>query len=51
MSRFYAVAASQLYNSPTSLYNPAGIYNAELIQPLSPEMQAKIRNYAIPIQK
>ena len=51
MSRFYAVAASQLYDSPTSLYNPAGIYNAELIKQLSPEMQAKIRNYGTPIEK
>jgi metallophosphoesterase (TIGR03768 family) len=51
MSRFYAVAASQLYNSPTALYNPAGTYNAELIQPLSPEMHAKIRNYGTPMQK
>jgi metallophosphoesterase (TIGR03768 family) len=51
MSRFYAVAASQLYNSPTSLYNPAGTYNAELIQPLSPEMQTKIQNYGTPIPK
>lgn len=46
MSRFYAVAASQLYTSPTvSAAEPTGAYNAELIKQLSPEMQAKIQNY------
>lgn len=45
MSRFYAIAASELYNSPTSLYNPAGAYNAELVIQLSPEMQTKIQSY------
>jgi hypothetical protein len=51
MSRFYAIAASQLYNSPTSLSTPTGTYNAELIKQLSSEMQAKIQNYGTPIQK
>lgn len=51
MSRFYAIAASQLYNSPTSLSTPTGTYNAELIIQLSPEMQTKIQNYGTPIQK
>ena len=50
MSRFYAIAASQLYNSPTSLSTPTGTYNAELIIQLSPEMQIKIQNYGIPIR-
>jgi hypothetical protein len=51
MSRFYAIAASQIYNSPTSLSTPTGTYNAELIIQLSPEMQTKIQNYGTPIQK
>ena len=51
MSRFYAVAASELYNSPTLLGTATGVYNAELIKQLSPEMQTKIQNYGIPIQK
>ena len=51
MSRFYAIAARELYNSPTVLYNPAGTYNAELIKQLSPEMQTKIQNYGTPIQQ
>jgi len=51
MSRFYAIAARELYNSPTVLYNPAGTYNAELIKQLSPEMQTKIQSYGTPIQK
>ncbi len=44
MSRFYAVAAMQLYKTPVP-YAPACVYNAELIKQLSPEMQTKIRNY------
>jgi metallophosphoesterase (TIGR03768 family) len=51
MSRFYAIAARELYNSPTVLYNPAGTYNAELIKQLSPEMQTKIQSYGTPIHK
>ena len=51
MSRFYGIAARELYNSPTVLYNPAGTYNAELITQLSPEMQTKIQSYGTPIQK
>ena len=50
MSRFYAVAAMQLYKTPAP-YAPACVYNAELIIPLSPEMQTKIQNYGTPIQK
>jgi len=51
MSRFYAIAARELYNSPTVLYNPAGTHNSELIKQLSPEMQTKIQHYGTPIQK
>jgi len=60
MSRVYAVAANQLYNTPdmvstansnTLPVTPTGVYNAELIVPLSPEMQTKIQNYGTPIQK
>jgi metallophosphoesterase (TIGR03768 family) len=52
MSRFYAVAAKQLYATDTLPDDtPTCVCNAELIQPLSPEMQIKIRNYGAPIQK
>ena len=44
MSRFYAVAAMQLYKTPAP-YAPACVYNAELIKQLSPEMLTKIQNY------
>ena len=50
MSRFYAVAAMQLYKTPYP-YPPACVYNAELIKQLSPEMQTKIQNYGTPIGK
>ena len=49
MSRFYAIAASELYDTPTSPSTPTGTYNAELIIQLSPEMQAMIQNYGTPI--
>jgi metallophosphoesterase (TIGR03768 family) len=58
MSRFYAMAARELYKNPTLPSDPAselgpatGTYNAELIKQLSPEMQTKIQNYGTPIQK
>jgi hypothetical protein len=51
MSRFYAVAAMQLYNTPILPATPTGTYNAELIKQLSPEMQTKIQNYGTPISK
>ncbi len=44
ISRSYAVAAQQLFNNPISLL-PTGVYNAELVKQLSPEMQTKIQNY------
>ncbi|MEI6704602.1 MAG: hypothetical protein WCL71_13890, partial [Deltaproteobacteria bacterium] len=48
MSRFYAVAAMQLYKTPAP-YAPTCVYNAELIKQLSPEMQIEIQNYGRPI--
>ena len=51
MSRFYAIAARELYNTPTLPATPTGTYNAELIKQLSPEMQTKIQNYGTPIRK
>jgi hypothetical protein len=51
MSRFYALAAKELYNTPTTPSTPTSTYNAELIKQLSPEMQTKIKNYGTPIQK
>jgi len=44
MSRFYAVAAMQLYKTPAP-YGPTCVYNSELIKQLSPEMQIEIQNY------
>jgi metallophosphoesterase (TIGR03768 family) len=60
ISRSYGIAAQQLY-SKTLSSSPAppelspgshntGSYNAELVIQLSPEMQAKIRNYGTPIR-
>ena len=52
MSRFYAVAARQLYETDTLPDDtPTCVCNAELIQPLSPAMQTKIQRYGTPIQK
>ena len=51
MSRFYAIAARELYNTPTLPATPSCVYNAELIIQLSPEMQTKIQNYGTPIQE
>ena len=48
ISRSYGVAAQQIFNNTLS-YLPAGAYNAELVKPLSPEMQAKIQDSGIPI--
>ncbi len=50
LSRYYAVAAYQLFNYQTP-YMPSGAYNAELVKQLSLVMQAKIRNYGIPLNK
>lgn len=40
-SRSYAVAAEEIFENPIS-YLPTGVYNAELVKQLTPEMQAKI---------
>ena len=46
VSRSYAIAAHQIFNVPVAQgphINPtSGVYNAELVKQLSPEMQAKI---------
>jgi hypothetical protein len=49
-SRSYAAAIEQIYSpdklSPHQLpLRPTGSYNAELVKPLSPAMQAKLRTY------
>jgi len=50
LSRSYAIAAHQIFNdSKTNM--PSGAYNAELVKQLSPEMQAKIKNYGTPMGK
>jgi carboxyl-terminal processing protease len=50
LSRSYAIAAQQIFNSKIPLL-PTGSYNAELVKPLSPEMQVKMENYGTPISK
>lgn len=47
-SRSFGIAAQQIFNN-TMPYLPAGAYNAELVVPLSSEMQVKIQNYGIPM--
>ncbi|MDR3590854.1 MAG: TIGR03768 family metallophosphoesterase [Negativicutes bacterium] len=49
-SRSYAVAAQEIFNNPVPLL-PTGSYNAELVQQLSPEMQAKIASCGTPIRE
>jgi metallophosphoesterase (TIGR03768 family) len=55
MSRFYAIAAAQLYNTPTipsaAISADTSACNAELIIQLSPQMQTKIQQYGTPMQK
>lgn len=46
-SRSYAVAADFLFDE-TSFLPPSEAYNAELVKQLSPEMQARIKNYGTP---
>ena len=48
LSRSYAVATMQTFNSKL-VPLPSGSINAELVKPLSPEMQVKIQNYGTPI--
>jgi hypothetical protein len=54
-SRFYAIAAAELYNTPTiptaDTSADTSAYNAELIIQLSPEMQKKIQQYGSPMRK
>ena len=50
MSRSYVIAAKQLFDYKIPLL-PTGSYNAELVKPLSPEMQAKIQGYGTPSYK
>jgi hypothetical protein len=42
ISRSYAIALSQIYNVAVA-NGPSGAYNAELVKPLSTEMQARLR--------
>ena len=48
LSRSYAVATLQTFNSTLGPLQPSGAYNAELVKPLSPAMQVKIQNYGTP---
>ncbi len=48
ISRSYGIAAQQIFNN-TLPYLPTASYNAELVKPLSPEMQENIQNYGMPI--
>lgn len=49
-SRSYAIAAHEIFNTTVDPM-PGGAYNAELVKPLSPEMQAKIQNYGTPVSR
>jgi len=54
VSRSYAVAALQLISNPAissnpMQYLPTGSYNGELVVPLSPAMQAKLRQHGTPL--
>ena len=46
LSRSYAIAAQQIFNDKIDLL-PTGSYNAELVKPLSPEMQTKLKQEAL----
>ncbi len=60
-SRAYAVAAEQIVHTnlftnnpngdPSIKAMPTGSYNAELVKPLSSEMQAKLKNYGASVSK
>lgn len=49
-SRTFAVATEQLFKNKIN-YLPTGVYNAELVKQLTPEMQKKLQNYGTPIKK
>ena len=52
ISRSYAIAAMQIFNINLELLPTGSVsYNAELVKQLSPEMQAKMKNYGTPIGK
>lgn len=46
-SRSYGVAAMEIFNHSLP-YSPSASYNAELVIPLSPDMQEKIQHYGTP---
>jgi len=49
-SRTYAVATQQIFNNPLP-FLPTGVYNAELVVQISPEMQTKLSKAGTPVQK
>ncbi len=53
LSRYYTVANFQITTIQQGeiVYPPSGVYNAELVKYLTPEMQAKIQSYGTPINK
>jgi metallophosphoesterase (TIGR03768 family) len=51
MSRFYAIAARELYGTPMLPSSSTDTYNVELVLQLSPEMQARIQDSGTPIQR
>jgi metallophosphoesterase (TIGR03768 family) len=51
ISRSYAIASNQIYGmSEAPLLTGSVSYNAELVKPLSPAMQAKIQNYGTAVK-
>ena len=53
LSRYYTVANFQITTIQQGeiVYPPSGVYNAELVKYLTPEMQNKIKNYGTPVSK
>ena len=49
-SRAYAIGAQQIFNNAMP-YLPTGTYNAELVVPLTPEMQAKLQQTGKTVRK
>ncbi len=49
ISRSYGIAALEIFNNFVLQPQPSGMYNAELVKQLSPQMQTVIQNYGIPI--
>jgi metallophosphoesterase (TIGR03768 family) len=50
-SRSYAIAAQEIFKNKLDVTPTGFSYNAELVKQLSPEMQAKIQNFGVSIQK